>query len=167
MMVAGLALAYPRTLQRSFMKGSDDSHDTGPPHPGIVPNRALRILLLGLGHVSVGLGVIGIFLPLLPTTPFLLLAAWCYSRSSERFHTWLLTNRWFGDYIRNYQEGKGIPLRTKIYALSLLWATILLSVVLIIDSLLVRVLLLGIAAGVSVHIIGIKTFREEGAGDGT
>ena len=154
-------ISPPRHLKELAMK-KNETHDTNPAHSGIVSNRILRVLLLGLGHVSVGLGVIGIFLPLLPTTPFLLLAAWCYSKSSERFHSWLLTNKWFGDYIRNYQEGKGIPLKTKLYAISFLWATILFSAFFIVHNLLVRVVLLVIAAVVSCHILMIKTFRKDG-----
>ena len=68
----------------------------------------IKIILISVGSLSVLLGILGIFLPLLPTTPFLLLAALCYSRSSERFYQWLVTNRWFGEYIRNYREGRGI-----------------------------------------------------------
>jgi uncharacterized membrane protein YbaN (DUF454 family) len=69
----------------------------------------IRILLVIAGTLFVGLGIIGIFIPVLPTTPFLLLAAACYARSSRKFHEWLLNNRWFGDYIRNYLQGKGFP----------------------------------------------------------
>ena len=70
--------------------------------------------MITTGTFFVGLGIIGIFLPLLPTTPFLLLAAACYARSSKRFYNWLLNNKWFGNYIKNYRERKGIPLQIKI-----------------------------------------------------
>ncbi len=72
-------------------------------------NRIIRTLLIVCGTLCVGLAVVGIFVPILPTTPFLLLAAVCYARSSQRFLAWLLTNRWFGSYIKNYREGRGIP----------------------------------------------------------
>ena len=72
--------------------------------------RLTRVLLIAGGNLCVALAVLGLFLPVLPTTPFLLLAAVCYARSSERFYHWLVTNRWFGAYIRNYREGRGIPL---------------------------------------------------------
>ena len=127
----------------------------------LLKNPLTRALLLALGHLSVALGVIGIALPLLPTTPFLLLAAWCYSKSSEKFHTWLLTNRWFGEYIRNYKEGKGIPQKTKILALSFLWTTILLSAFLVLDSWPLRGLLLFIASAVSWHILRLPTMKSE------
>ena len=135
------------------------SEDTG--QLDIVQSRVARVLLMGLGHFSVGLGVIGIFLPLLPTTPFLLLAAWCYSKSSERFHTWLLNNKWFGEYIRNYLSGRGIPLKTKLYALSLLWGTILLSAFFFLESMVVRAILFVIAGVVSWHILSIKTLVRD------
>src|SRR3989337_3676982 len=74
-----------------------------------------------VGTVFLGLGVLGIALPVLPTTPFLLLSAACYYKGSKRMHNWLLNNKWFGGYIRNYMEGRGIPLRTKAFAMALLW----------------------------------------------
>jgi len=118
-----------------------------------------KILLIIIGTVSVVLGVIGMFLPLLPTTPFLLLAAWCYSRSSERFYNWLLTNRWCGEYIRNYREGNGISRQNKIAALSLLWLTMLLTMVFAVSLWWVRVILASIGVAVTVHILRIKTWQ--------
>ena len=88
----------------------------------------VKIMLIVIGTICVILGIAGIFLPLLPTTPFLLLAAFCYSRSSARFYHWLITNRWFGEYIRNYREGRGMPLKQKVIALSLLWLTMSYSI---------------------------------------
>jgi len=90
-------------------------------------------------NLFLGLGIIGIFLPILPTTPFLLLAAACYARSSKRFYDWLIGNKWLGTYIRNYMEGKGIPLKVKVFTTSLLWITILFSVFLIIYDLWVKI----------------------------
>jgi uncharacterized protein len=104
---------------------------------------------------------LGVFLPLLPTTPFLLLAAALYAKSSIRFYRWLLKNRTFGSYIKNYREGRGIPLKTKIMALSLLWITIAFSAFYIINIIRVRVILILIAAGVSVHILSIRTMRKD------
>ena len=72
------------------------------------------ITLISLGSISLALGVIGIFLPILPTTPFLLLTAWLYAKSSPTLYHWLLTNKYFGKYIRRYRQGLGIPLKTKI-----------------------------------------------------
>ena len=83
-------------------------------------NKYLRWLLIAAGTVSILLGILGIILPLLPTTPFLLLAAASYARSSVKFYNWLINNRFFGSYIKNYREGKGIPLRVKVSAISFL-----------------------------------------------
>jgi len=83
-----------------------------------------RIFLVIAGTLLVGIAILGIFLPLLPTTPFLLLAAACYARSSTKLYNWLLNNKYFGEYIRNYRERKGIPLKVKIVSISLLILTI-------------------------------------------
>ncbi len=122
----------------------------------VVQNRIIRRLLVVIGTFFVVLGIIGIFLPILPTTPFLLLAAWCYARSSDRFYNWLINNKWFGSYIKNYREGKGIPVRIKVLSVSFLWITILISVFIIVTNFWFRLLLIIIAIGVSIHIITIR-----------
>lgn len=116
-------------------------------------------LLIFLGTIFVGLGILGIFLPILPTTPFLLLAAACYARSSKRFYHWLLNNKWFGSYIKNYKEKKRIPLKAKIFSISLLWITILASAIFATDVIYVRIILIVIAFGVTVHILSLRTFK--------
>lgn len=120
-----------------------------------------KAILVFLGTVFVGLGVLGIFLPLMPTTVFLLLAAYCYSRSSERFHTWLLNNRWLGRYIKNYKSGQGISIRQKTTTLLFLWASIGFSIWMVDAKLWVSLLLAAIAIAVSVHVLWIKTHRPE------
>jgi uncharacterized protein len=124
-------------------------------------SRLIRTLLIALGSVSVGLAVLGIFLPILPTTPFLLLAAWCYARSSRRFYVWLMTHRIWGKYLRDYTSGKGVPLRLKMWTLTLLWAAIFVSAFLVVEKTWVRVLLIVIACGVSIHILRIRTMKNE------
>ena len=129
-----------------------------------------RILWFIAGTICVALGAIGIVLPILPTTPFLLAAAACYYKSSERMHKWLLNNKWFGEYIRNYTEGKGIPLKTKIVAVSLLWITIGFSTVFMVDRLLpteldqlvlpIQLIMVAIAFVVSTHIYRLPTFKK-------
>ena len=119
----------------------------------------IKWILLTCGILFVGLGIIGIFIPILPTTPFLLLAAACFARSSQRFYTWLITNKVFGNYIRNYQEGKGIPRFVKIITIALLWITIIFSVLIVIHITWIQILLILIAIGVSIHILTIKTLR--------
>lgn len=118
-------------------------------------------LLIACGSLSVALGVVGMFLPILPTTPFLLLAAACYARSSRRFYVWLLTNRWCGDYIRNYREGRGIPLRQKALTIALLWLTIGASATFAVSIWWVRLLLLVVASAVTLHLLHIPTYRSE------
>ena len=99
-------------------------------------------------------------LPILPTTPFLLLAAACYIRGSERMHQWLLNNRWFGSYIKNYHEGKGISARGKIFSISTLWIAICISI-LTIHILPMQITLILIATAVTVHLIRVPTYRKE------
>lgn len=115
-------------------------------------NRLVRILLIASGTFFVALGVLGLFLPVLPTTPFLLLAAVCYARSSERFYHWLLTNRWCGEFIRNYREGNGIPLKQKALTLVVLWLVIGYTAWFVVSLWWVKLILVGIAAGVTVHL---------------
>ena len=120
----------------------------------------VRILLIIAGTLSLGLGILGIFVPVLPTTPFLLLAAACYARSSQRFYDWLLHNKWFGNYIRNYLEGKGVPLKVKVLTIALLWITIGCSVAFAVQVFLVRLILILIAIGVSIHSLSVRTLKE-------
>ena len=119
-----------------------------------------RPLLIIAGTLLVGLGIIGILMPVLPTTPFLLLAAACYARSSQRFYHWLLNNKWFGNYIKNYIQRKGVPLKVKILAITWLWITIGFSVVFAVEVFLVRLILIVIAVGVSIHIFSVRTLKE-------
>ncbi len=123
-----------------------------------------RYLLIIIGTFFLGLGIIGIFLPLLPTTPFLLLAAACYTRSSKIFYSWLLTNKWFGNYIRNYRKRKGVPFKIKILSICFLWIAIGYSAIYVVHILLGRVILILIAIGVTIHILSIQTLKrwEEG-----
>ncbi|XES77410.1 MAG: YbaN family protein [Candidatus Bathyarchaeia archaeon] len=117
-------------------------------------------LLVAAGTICVCLGAIGIVLPILPTTPFLLLAAACYLRGSERMYHWLLTNRWFGTYIKNYHEGKGMSARGKIFTLTLLWVTILYSALFVVNSWIIQVVLFCVCIGVTAHLLKIPTYRE-------
>lgn len=119
-----------------------------------------RRLLIAAGTISAAIGIVGIFVPLLPTTPFLLLAAACYLRSSQKFYGWLLNNRFIGAYLRNYLQGKGMPRKIKIITVLLLWVTITCSIIFAVQGLIIRVLLLVIAIGVSIHILLIKTTEE-------
>jgi len=121
----------------------------------------VRLLLIVAGTICLIIGVIGMVVPLLPTTPFLLLATACYCRSSTRLYNWLLSNRWFGTYIKNYREGKGIPLKTKIVALTILWAVILYSVFFVVNILIAQLVLVVIAVAVSLHILKVPTSKKK------
>lgn len=134
--------------------------DDAPKSSVKVKSSILRVVLIVVGTVSVGIGVIGIFVPLLPTTPFLVLSAICYLRSSERFYKWLINNRLLGDYVKNWMEGRGITIRMKVSMICLLILTIAFSIVFVVNSLVVRVILLLIMIGVSIHIIRLPTYRK-------
>jgi len=121
--------------------------------------RGGRIILVIIGTLLLGLGVIGIFLPLLPTTPFLLLAAACYTRSSPRLYHWLIHHHWLGQYIHNYREHRAIKLRAKVSTLALLWLTIGVSV-LVVDPLWLKVFLGIIAMAVTIHVLSLRTIRS-------
>ncbi|MEM3356821.1 MAG: YbaN family protein [Candidatus Bathyarchaeia archaeon] len=130
-------------------------------------NRVKRTIWFIAGTACVALGAVGSVLPILPTTPFLLAAAACYCKSSERAYRWLLNNKWFGEYIRNYKEGRGIPKKTKIAALSVLWVTIGFSTVFALPRLLPEMIILpmqlamvAVAVAVSVHILKLPTFKR-------
>ena len=138
--------------------------------PAVKPkkNRVVSALLIVAGTISLVFAAIGTVIPGIPYTPFLLLAVACYCRSSERLYTWLINNRWFGEYIRNYREGKGIPLKTKVLAVTYLWATISVSALVFVPTLIVpvpiwilQVLLLVIAIAVSAHILRLPTYKKK------
>jgi uncharacterized membrane protein YbaN (DUF454 family) len=118
-----------------------------------------RYLLIALGTLCLAIGIVGIFTPILPTTPFLLLAAFCYLRSSARFYRWLMNNRVFGGYIRSYTEGRGIPLKVKLFTITLLWVTIGISIWLV-SNMIVTAILLVVAVGVSLHIAFIRGKKD-------
>jgi len=120
----------------------------------------IRILLIIAGTFLTGLGIVVIFVPVLPTTPLLLVAAACYARSSQRFYSWLLYNKWFGNYIRSYLERKGVPLKVKVLTIILLWITIGSSVAFAVQSFVVSLILVLIAIGVSIHILCIRTSKQ-------
>ncbi len=117
-------------------------------------------LLFIIGTLSMTVGILGIIVPILPTTPFLLLAAACYIRSSQKMYNWLLNNRVFGSYIKNYMQGKGIPLKTKVFTVILLWITIGLSAWFATQEVVIRVILILIAVGVTTHIVLIKSSEK-------
>lgn len=122
--------------------------------------KLLQALLVTCGTLFVALGVVGIFLPLVPTTVFLLLAAACYARSSERFHQKLLNHRWLGAYIRNYRDGRGMTTRERTWTLVLLWIGIGATAIWSVHAWWLRTLLLVIAVSVTVHVARLKVSRR-------
>jgi uncharacterized membrane protein YbaN (DUF454 family) len=119
--------------------------------------RAKQAVYLIIGTLALVLGAIGLFLPVLPTTPFVILAAACYLRSSKRMHAWILQSRLFGETIENFQAGRGLKRDTKIRALGLMWATISISAFFFVDQLIFRGAMFLVAAGVTVYLLRLPT----------
>ncbi len=116
-----------------------------------------RYAYLVSGFLLVGIGVLGIFLPLLPTTIFLILASACFMKSSPKANEWLKNNKFLGAYLRNYQDKTGLTVTTKVVNICVLWISISLSAYFFTDELYIRLLLLAIAIGVTIHLVMIKT----------
>lgn len=125
----------------------------------IAGNPVSRTLLIVCGWIFVALGIIGAFLPVMPTTVFLLIAAACFARSSEKFYNWLLNNKLLGKYIRDYREKRGMPLKAKIIAITMLNAAIIYSAFFAVENLYVRVILIIIDIGVTAYLLSLKTLR--------
>ena len=121
------------------------------------PEKSLKILYIILGSISLVLGTLGIFLPLLPTTPFYLLTAWLYMQSSEKLYRKVMNNKYFGTIVRDFQEDKSISLKTKITVILMLWCTILISAFLVVSLWWIRGILLAVALGVTVHVLSFRT----------
>ena len=119
----------------------------------------MKHLLVFGGILSLVLGIIGIFVPLLPTTPFLLLSAALFFRSSPRLYNWLINQKHLGPYIRNFREYRAIPLRAKIISVSLIWITMIYCIVFIVPYIWIKITLLGIAIGTTWHILSYKTLK--------
>lgn len=119
----------------------------------------MKVLYVILGAVSLGLGIAGIFLPVLPTTPFLLLTAWLWMKGSPRLHAKLLAHPRLGPYIVAFQRDRALPVKVKVVSVAMLWATILSTAFLAIDRWWLRGLLIAIAAAVTAHILSFKTKR--------
>ena len=126
----------------------------------MVRNNILRITLISLGIISLTLGIIGIFVPVLPTTPFLLASVALFAKSSPKLYYKLLNNKYLGEYIKNFRVHKSIPLKTKIFAISLLWVSITTSIIFFIKILWVKILIASIASVVTYYILSFKTKRD-------
>lgn len=126
-----------------------------------ISKRAKKWIYIITANFLVLLGIIGIFVPVLPTTIFLILAASLYMRSSEFYYNWLMNNKILGKYIRDYIERKGMPISSKIVSITFLWVGIGFSVIYLINIYWVKLLLLAIAVGVTTHLILLKTLKKE------
>jgi hypothetical protein len=122
-----------------------------------VKSDLLRWILIGCGWLAILAGVVGIFLPLLPTVPFLLLAVACFARSSERFHVWLIEHNHLGPLIRDYLHGGGIPLRVKRIAIGMVWVSFPVSAVFFMKVKWVSILLMAVAVGITLYLIRLPT----------
>jgi uncharacterized membrane protein YbaN (DUF454 family) len=121
----------------------------------------MKIILIICGWMFVGLGVIGMFLPVMPTTVFLLIAASCFAKSSERFHNWLLNNKLLGKFIKDYYLHRAMPLRAKIIAITMLNLVIGYSAFFAVKTEIIKLLLFTIAVGVTSYLLSIKTLTKE------
>ncbi len=118
-----------------------------------------KCLLIIIGTISLILGITGLFLPVLPTTPFLLLTSFCYMRSSQKLYRWLMTRKIIGAYIFNYITYKAILKSTKMFSIIFLWITLIVSMILI-GHWHVRVVLILVGIGVSIHLLMLKTIEK-------
>ncbi|NBI05494.1 YbaN family protein [Senegalia massiliensis] len=116
-----------------------------------------KIILIIIGSLSLMFGTIGIILPVLPTTPFLLLSLACFVKSSDRLYEFILNNKYLAPYVADYMSGKGIPKKAKKKAILLIWLTIGFSVIFVLDKLIFRIMLFTIASIVSIYIWTRKT----------
>lgn len=124
-----------------------------------ISDKIKRGLLIVAGTISLIIGTVGIVIPVLPTTPFLLIATACYLRGSEKLHNWILNNRVIGEFIKNYKEGKGILIKHKIFTITLLWLTIMISTLFVVSLLYLRIILITIAIIVTTHILSLPTYK--------
>lgn len=116
-----------------------------------------KYLYILVGSISLALGILGIFLPVLPTTPFLLLAATCYVRSSYRLYRWLVSHRYLGTYIRGFLKDRAIPLKAKVISISLLWLTALYCIFIVFAACWTKILMGVVAVSVTAYILSFKT----------
>jgi uncharacterized membrane protein YbaN (DUF454 family) len=122
-----------------------------------------KYLLISIGSISLVLGIFGVLIPLLPTTPFLLLTSFCYIRSSDRLYKWLINHKIFGEYIYNYITYKAVKRSIKISGLIFLWIT-LVSSMLVVANVHIRIFLFIVGIGVSIHLVKLKTLDKDSIG---
>lgn len=119
-----------------------------------------KYVFLIIGIVALIVGSVGIVIPILPTTPLLLVATWCFLKSSKRLHNWLINHRILGLYIKSYVKYKGVEKKYKLATILMVWASIGFSIS-IVDNFYVKVLLAIIMVGVTIHILMLRTLSKE------
>lgn len=118
----------------------------------------MKILFVVLGLISLVVGILGVFLPLLPATPFLLFSAWSFAKSSDKLYNWLMNHKVLGTIIRDYRDEKSLTIRIKISAILLLWVSMLYSIFYVVnEKLWLQLILATIATGVTIHLLTLKT----------
>lgn len=123
--------------------------------------KLLKIFYIILGTISLGLGIIGIVVPGLPTTPFILLTAWLYIKGSDKLHKWLISNKIFGKYILNFEKNKGMTMKSKIVSTAMMWTMISISCTFFIESNTIRLVVIAMGAiGTSVMLFFLKTTKK-------
>jgi len=113
-----------------------------------------------LGTTFLGIGVVGIVLPVLPATPFVIVSAFCFGKSSKRFENWLSNNRYFGSYIENYKTKRGVPLDVKFKSIVFLWVTLIVSAILFSSAWYIPLILIIAGIAVTLHITLLKTMID-------
>lgn len=139
------------------MRRASDRNPLNASEVEVARNRITRLLWTAAGTLSLAVGAVGIILPVLPTTPFVLIAAACYLRGSKRMYDRLVKNRYFGGYLRDYVEGRGVSKRATVVSIAFLWSLILLSVVFATNDQIIRAVLVVVAIAVTVHLLRLRT----------
>lgn len=119
-----------------------------------------RVFFFSLGTTLLGIGAIGIIIPVLPTTPLVLASFFCFGKSSKRFENWIANNRYFGSYIENYKTKKGIPLDVKLKSIGFLWVTLFISALFFSNYYYLPLFSIIVGTAVTVHILMLKTANK-------
>ena len=119
-----------------------------------------NLVFVILGYISVFVGIIGIFLPILPTTIFLIIGSYFFMKGSPKLNKKLLSNKYLGPYIKNYRENRGMPLKSKITSITMIWLSILATIIFFLDNIYLQILLLIVAISVSTYIYSLNTLES-------
>jgi uncharacterized membrane protein YbaN (DUF454 family) len=123
-------------------------------------NPVKKIFLITCGLIFTGLGLLGVFIPVLPTTPFMLLAAYCFMKSSDKLFSWVVNNKIFGKKVRKFLDNRSLSLTVKITCLATMWLMIIISILFLTESLTLRIILILLGITGSTVLILIKTNKE-------